>query len=223
MAAPAVVTARATGPVPVTKQSGVSFAARRAQARFEELLRPHLDHLYRLAYRFTGTADRAEDLIQDLLVRVYPRCEELAHLDKPRPWLARVLYRLFVDQRRRETRAPVVSMNAGPISEEGDESGEPGEWMADSAPGPEMELEMKLDRERLLQAWEALNPDHRALIALFEVEGYTLEELEEMLEVNRGTLKSRLHRARAQLTQLLSVEEPLDTLDRVKSRRLGNQ
>lgn len=202
----------------MNKRPSLPFAARRAQARFEELLQPHLDHLYRLAYRFTGAPDRAEDLIQDLLVKIYPRCEELAGLDKPRPWLARVLYRLFIDQRRREIRVPLVLVTESPATEDDVDAGNPVDWIADSGPGPEMALEMHFDRERLLQAWEKLNPDHRALIALFEIEGYTLEELEEMLEVNRGTLKSRLHRARAHLAQLLGNTEPFGLPDRVKHK-----
>ncbi|MDH4133638.1 MAG: hypothetical protein OEV31_02520, partial [Gammaproteobacteria bacterium] len=90
----------------VIKRTPLSFAARRAQAQFEELVRPHLGHLYKLACRFTGAADRAEDLIQDLLVRIYPRCGELAKIEQPRPWLARVMYRMFIDQVRHGARSP---------------------------------------------------------------------------------------------------------------------
>jgi RNA polymerase sigma-70 factor (ECF subfamily) len=175
-------------PVVAKKRTPLTFAARRAQARFDLLLRPHLDHLYRLAYRFTGATDRAEDLIQDLLVRVYPRCEELAVIEQPRPWLTRVMYRIFIDQVRHESRAPHMPIADSRLTNEFADEGDPYAEVADTAPGPEDELAMQFDRERLTRAWEQLNPDQRALLTLFEIEGYTLQELEVMLECTRGTL-----------------------------------
>jgi RNA polymerase sigma-70 factor (ECF subfamily) len=202
-------------------RTALSFAARRAQAQFDQLLRPHLDHLYKLAYRFTGTADRAEDLIQDLLVRVYPRCDELAGIEKPRPWLARVMYRIFIDQVRHNARSPHMPIADSSLVNALADEGDPYADVADTAPGPEDEIEMHFDRERLTRAWEQLNPDHRALLVLFEIEGYTLQELEVMLECTRGTLKSRLHRARSRLAELLGGTEPSGPLDRVRDERGG--
>lgn len=193
------------------------FAARAGQADFERLLRPHLEHLYKLAYRFTGSVDRAEDLIQDLLLRLYPRAAELAHVQQLRPWLVRVMYRLFIDQVRREARAPYVSIDDTDLAD-GDNGGDPYTNVADSAPGPEAEFELNLHRERLLRAWEQLSGEHKALLTLYEIEGYTLSELETMLELARGTLKSRLHRARTRLAQLLAME-PFASSARVKDRR----
>ena len=197
-------------------RTALSFAARRAQVQFDQLLRPHLDHLYKLAYRFTGAPDRAEDLIQDLLVRIYPRCDELAGIEQPRPWLARVMYRIFIDQVRHNARSPHMPIADSGLANEFADEGDPYAEVADTAPGPEDEVEMHFDRERLARAWEQLNPDHRALLTLFEIEGYTLQELEVILECTRGTLKSRLSRARSRLAELLSGTEPSGPLDRVK-------
>ncbi len=179
-------------------------------------MRPHLDHLYKLAYRFTGATDRAEDLIQDLLVRLYPRRDELAKVEQPRPWLVRVMYRLFIDQIRRDARAPYISLADSNLART-DENGDPYAEIPDSAPGPELEFDLALNRERLMRAWEQLSAEHKALLALHEIEGYTLDELETLLEVTLGTLKSRLHRARARLAQLLKME-PFAPLQRVKGK-----
>jgi RNA polymerase sigma factor (sigma-70 family) len=192
------------------------FGAHGAESDFERLLRPHIDHLYKLAYRFTGSADRAEDLIQDLLVRIYPRRAELERIDQLRPWLVRVMYRIFVDQKRRDARAPYVAIAE---SEVGDtENGDPYGAVADESPGPDIEFEHKLNREHLLRAWEQLSDEHKALLALFEIEGYSLNEIESLLDVTLGTLKSRLHRARARLAHLLATE-PLPAGERVKDKR----
>jgi RNA polymerase sigma-70 factor (ECF subfamily) len=69
-------------------------------AEFERLMREHVPALYRSAYRWTGAVDRAEDLVQQLLVRLFPRLPELRELDRLRPWALRVMYRIFVDLAR---------------------------------------------------------------------------------------------------------------------------
>lgn len=199
------------------RRGGFGFAARHARTEFERLVGPHLEHLYKLACRFTGAADRADDLIQDLLVRLYPRHGELAQIEQLRPWLVRVMYRQFIDQIRRDARAPYVAIADSGLSG-ADTDGDPYAEVADSAPTPELEFELSLDREQLILAWEQLSPEHRALLALYEIEGYTLSELENMLGVTRGTLKSRLHRARAHLVRLLTTE-PFEPLKRVRNRR----
>ena len=76
-------------------------------AEFERLLRPHVPTFYRSAYRWTGAVDRAEDLVQQLLVRLYPRLAELRALEQVRPWALRVMYRIFVDELRRTRASPV--------------------------------------------------------------------------------------------------------------------
>lgn len=199
------------------KRTRFGFSARDAQADFERLVRPHLDYLYKLAYRFTGSADRAEDLIQDLLVRMYPRSGELARIEQLRPWLVRVMYRLFVDQKRHASRAPYVSIADSELAD-AENGADPYGNVADAAPGPDAAFDLNLSRERLLRAWEQLSDEHKALLALYEIEGYTLNELESLLDVARGTLKSRLHRARARLAELLSTE-PFTPFERVKGKR----
>ena len=204
-------------PAAMQKRSRFGLARRPALTDFERLVRPHLDHLYKLAYRFTGAADRAEDLIQELLVRLYSRRNELEKIQVLRPWLVRVMYRLFIDQTRRDARAPYLSIADTNVAAT-EEDGDPYAAIADPAPGPDAEFELSLDRERLMRAWEELSAEHQAVLALHEVEGYTLEELEALLETNLGTVKSRLHRARTRLAQLLE-REPFDALERVKGKR----
>ena len=70
-------------------------------------MRPHLQSLYRQAIRYTENRDDAEDLVQDLLLKLFPRLDELERIDRLPPWLARVLYRLFVDDFRRRQRSPI--------------------------------------------------------------------------------------------------------------------
>ena len=81
-----------------------------AARQFAELLEPHLERLFRFAFRLTHVRDEAEDLFQDVLVKLYPRMDELAELDDPASWLCRVLYNHFIDNRRRYQRRRLVDV-----------------------------------------------------------------------------------------------------------------
>ena len=166
---------------------------------FEMLLRPHFLHLYRIAYRFTGDCTDAEDLVQDVLLKIYPRRKELFTVDKLQAWLTRVLYHTFIDQKRKFNRSPFSLLK---FTEE-DETDNL-ENIRSQTPNPEQQTEMNYTSRALEKALGALNPDQRSVCILHDVEGYTLVELEEILEVPIGTLKSRLHRARANLKNLLT-------------------
>ena len=171
-------------------------------AEFERLMREHVAPLYRAAYRWTGAVDRAEDLVQQLLVRLYPRLAELRELDRLRPWALRVMYRIFVDGIRRERASP-VQFGSETAAEEATGEDEP--WL-DPGPGPAELAEQELTQERLLRAWEQLGEDHRVVLSLHDIEDYSLPELSQIMDIPLGTLKSRLHRARARLRELLAAE-----------------
>lgn len=189
-----------------------STAASGDAAEFERLLREHVPALYRSAYRWTGTVDRAEDLVQQLLVRLYPRLAELRELDRVRPWALRVMYRIFVDELRREHASPVQFG----VEESSDAELAPGEGEAwiDTGPGPAELTEQDLIQERVMRAWEQLGEEHRVVLAMHDIEDYTLPELARIMDIPLGTLKSRLHRARARLRELLAAERIL-AADRV--------
>src|SRR6266481_1462055 len=84
--------------------------ARPPELNFEVLLRPQVEYLYRLAWRFTGSVADAEDLVQDVLIKLYPRTQELLGIQRLRPWLARVLYHQYVDSVRQRARSPIVEL-----------------------------------------------------------------------------------------------------------------
>lgn len=92
-------------------------------AEFDSLMREHVPALYRAAYRWTGAVDRAEDLVQELLARLFPKLDELRGLDKIRPWALRVMYRIFVDQVRRQRSSP-VQFGAEAREDNGEEEGQ---------------------------------------------------------------------------------------------------
>lgn len=194
------------------KRTGSRTADTSEAAEFAQLMREHIPALYRSAYRWTGAVDRAEDLVQQLLLRLYPRLAELRKLDQLRPWVLRVMYRIFVDQLRRERSSPVqFGTDAGGGDEES--VSENDAWL-DQGPGPLDLLEQEVTQEHLLRAWARLGEAHRVVLAMHDIEDYTLPELALIMEMPLGTLKSRLHRARARLRELL-VAERIAAADRV--------
>jgi RNA polymerase sigma factor (sigma-70 family) len=173
-------------------------------AEFDQLMRGHIRPLYRYAYRWTGDVDLAEDLVQETLTRLFTELPRLREIDVLRPWAARVMYRIFVDWLRRAHRSPVLfvgrSGTTGAVLDDDDEE----VAAADEAWDPAELTERAFERERIAAAWPRLHLQHRVVLSLHEIEGYSLEEVAAIIEAPLGTAKSRLHRARRHLRELLS-------------------
>ena len=163
---------------------------------FERLVRPHFDRLYRLAWRLAGQKSQAEDLFQELLIKAYGKLDELASIDEPGSWLARVMYNLFIDERRRFARQRLHTVEEGVM---------PGDGIA-GVSGDEDPVRDNERRERieaLDSALAQLSEEHRIVVLLHDTEGYKLKEIQELTGTPVGTIKSRLHRARARLREIL--------------------
>lgn len=171
----------------------------RCATDFETLIDPYLGHLYKVAMRFTGgsVAD-SEDLIQELLVKLYTRREQLQGIEKLRPWLVKVMYRTFIDHVRRQNRSPLHL-----VVKPTDDGVDVVDTLASCTAGPAEQLTARDANSRLLDAVQSLKEEQRTVCILHDMEGYTLVELEEILDVPLGTLKSRLHRARTRLRKIL--------------------
>ena len=167
------------------------------RGRFTTLLRPHLDGLYQLAYRFCQNRDDAEDLVQDLLIKVYPRLDEMESIENLKSWLATVLRRIFLDNLRRYKRSPVHLATEDDVVLE---------RLSSDSDGPAQVSEKSHEINKLQDALMQLSEDQRVLLVLHDMEGYKLIELESMLETPIGTLKSRIHRARARLREILGTK-----------------
>jgi len=167
---------------------------------FDALVRPQLDKLYRFAFRLTGQIADAEDLVQEVLIKAYHRREELTSMtDALGPWMARVLYNRFVDDQRKHARSRLRSV---PLDEEADQLS-----ATEHEPAlPERAAQAEFDISRLKQALAELSLEHRAVLLMHDSEGYKLEEIQTITGVPLGTLKSRLHRARARLRTLLEAD-----------------
>lgn len=194
---------RIAKPILVHRISGVTLSHIMSSAdqslAFERLVRPHFDRLYRLACRLTGAKAEAEDLFQELLIKAYGKLDDLVSIDEPGAWLCRVMYNLFIDERRRFARRRMH------IVEEAQLAGDGLEGLAGND-SPERDNERLEQIARLDKALEQLSDEHRVVVLLHDTEGYKLSEIEELTGTPIGTVKSRLHRARARLREILIAD-----------------
>ena len=159
---------------------------------WEDVVREHSARVYRLAYRLTGNRHDAEDLTQEVFVRVF------RSLGSYTPgtfegWLHRITTNLFLDQVRRRQRIrfdslPVDADNRLPGTDEGPERA----WEHNN-----------LDHD-VQAALATLPPDFRAAVVLCDIEGLSYVEIAATLDVKLGTVRSRIHRGRAQLREALA-------------------
>jgi RNA polymerase sigma-70 factor (ECF subfamily) len=144
-----------------------------------------IPRLRRFARNLIGSADRADDLVQDALIRAVESIDSFRSGSNLRAWLFAILRNVFIDQRRREVRAPFEDAGA---------DGPPEVWVA-----PNQERQAELDD---LAAAIARMPDGmRQVVLLCGVEGLDYEEVAEILGIPVGTVRSRLSRAREMLKQ----------------------
>ena len=168
--------------------------------RFTELMRPHFDALYMAAQRMTPSAADAEDLVQDVCLKAHMHIDELETVEYQRAWLLKVLYHRFIDIQRTRERSPVD------MAETGSESNDPDRIGRDES-GPDNLVERERRLETIFRAMEILGHEASSLLALHDIEGFSLQELRQVTGLPEGTLKSRLHRTRSRLGRLLSNQD----------------
>lgn len=165
---------------------------------WDAIVREHSARVYRLAYRLTGDPHEAEDLTQDVFVRVF------RSLDRYRPgtfegWLHRITTNLFLDKVRRRQRIRFDALTEEltarlPVRGTGSD--------------PEEVYEMTHLDADIQEALMALPPHFRAAVVLADIEGFSYEEVGQTLGIKLGTVRSRIHRGRAQLRASLEHRRP---------------
>jgi RNA polymerase sigma factor (sigma-70 family) len=190
----------ASAPAAAAAQPGESDPAPAAAwvpPSWEDIVRDHSARVYRLAYRLTGDKHDAEDLTQEVFIRVFRSLSTYAP-GTFEGWLHRITTNLFLDGVRRKQRIRIDAI--GDESERHPATGE--------LHNPERRFEhanLDLDVQRALGD---LSPEYRAAVVLCDIEGLSYEEIAVTLGIKLGTVRSRIHRARAQLRRSLAHRSP---------------
>ena len=165
---------------------------------FEELVRAHEKTVYNLALRLVGNPQDAEDMAQEAFLKVYRSLPEFRGESKFSVWLYRIVSNVCLDHLRRQGRRPASSLTTE------DEDGEEQQWdVPDESQSPERLLEQKLTREAVQRGLETLPEDQRQILLLREIRGMSYEEIGAALDLEPGTVKSRIFRARKRLCAFL--------------------
>ena len=163
---------------------------------WEDIVRMHSARVYRLAYRLTGNPHDAEDLTQEVFVRVFRSLSSYTP-GTFEGWLHRITTNLFLDGARRRQRIRFEGL---------------ADEMAHRLPGSEPTPAEAFDDSHLdddvQAALKALPPEYRAAVVLCDIEGFSYEEIAATLGVKLGTVRSRIHRGRAQLRAALEHRRP---------------
>lgn len=170
--------------------AGSADDAEPAPLTWEEIARDHGRFMYTVAYRLCGRHEEAEDLVQTALVRV-ERGLETYQPGNLRGWLSRITTNVFLDEVRRKKRRPVQALPDDP------------ERVLEGAPGADEALAAAALPEYIQDAIRTLAPDYRAALVLCDVVGMAYPEIAATLDVPVGTVRSRIHRARSALRDLL--------------------
>ena len=171
---------------------------------FARLLAQHQDKLYRVAFRMAGHHEDAQDLLQDALLEAYRSFRKFqrgTYFDK---WLYRIMTNTFIDRQRRAKRVGRVDSLDAPLAGTGEDDGAPVREIADWDSDPaRVALRSTMD-ETVQTALDSLQPEFRMVLILSDVEEWSYEEISEMMQTPVGTVRSRLHRARAAVKQKLT-------------------
>ena len=158
---------------------------------WEEVARDHGRFLYTVAYRLTGNSDDAQDLVQEVLLKVR-RGLETYRPGSMEGWLSRITTNTFLDETRRRRRRPLDLLPEEP------------DRVLPPAPGADVALAAEALPDHVQDALRQLPDEYRAAVVLCDVVGLSYEEIGESLAVPVGTVRSRIHRGRALLRKSLA-------------------
>jgi RNA polymerase sigma-70 factor (ECF subfamily) len=167
---------------------------------WEALLKAYSRKIYNLCYRFTGRVEEAEDVTQEVFIKVFQTLKSYhAAQGSFGTWLNRVARNHLVDHYRRARKDRVTSSLEDELPE------------AEQQPSPHMEptgqVESRERREVLQQGLDKLSPDLREAVILRDLHDLDYEEIAQVLSVPQGTVKSRINRGRLELGRVLKRME----------------
>lgn len=168
---------------------------------WDEVVRTHSARVYRLAYRLSGNQHDAEDITQEVFIRVFRSLENYTP-GTFEGWLHRITTNLFLDTARRKARIRFEG-----FSDSADDR------IQGREPSPAQAYDDRHFDADVQQALDALPADFRAPVVLCDIEGLSYEEIAATLGIKLGTVRSRIHRGRAQLRDALNHRSRLGVED----------
>ncbi len=166
---------------------------------FETEALPHMDALFRTALRMTKNESDAEDLVQETYVKAYRFWDRFEPGSNCRAWLFKIMTNIFINEYRSKSRSP-VAVNVDEV----DDNFLYGQLAVDEpSENPEQQFFAKIFDDDVKKAIEDLPDDFRFVVVLSFLEGFSYQEIADIMDLQLGTVKSRLHRGRKLLQKAL--------------------
>ena len=164
---------------------------------FEKLVTAYEKNVYNLALRMVGDPEDAADMTQETFIKAYRALSSFRGYSKFSSWLYRIASNVCLDFLRSRSRHPQVSLSGA------DEDGQATFELPDMSQNPEEQLMKKLSMEAVRRGLEQLPEQQRQILVLRELGGLSYAELAQTLNLEEGTVKSRIFRARKRLCAIL--------------------
>jgi RNA polymerase sigma-70 factor (ECF subfamily) len=169
-------------------------------AAYDELVRTFSASLFHVAYRMLGDSAEASDVVQEIFLKVFRNIGGFKRESALKTWVFRIAFSEILNRLRwwkRRYRFSTVSLDD-------DHNGNGnGHHITDAKPTPEQVLQSKEEEDAIQRALARLSSEHRSIIVLRDIEGFSYGEIAEVLDISIGTVKSRIARARADLKKSL--------------------
>lgn len=172
-------------------------------AAWEEIVRKYHRRIYNICYRFAGTADDAQDLTQEVFIKMY---RTLGSYDVERgafvTWVTTMTRNLLVDHFRK-TKQDRMTDSLDATTSDHEDAMPLSEKIEDKAQPPDAGVQSRETREAVHAALQKLSPDLREAVILRDLQDLDYREIAQVLKVPEGTVKSRINRGRVELARLL--------------------
>ena len=173
---------------------------------FEELVLEHQNKVYSLALRMTGNEEDARDMAQEAFLKAYSNLSNFRGDSKFSVWLYRLTSNVCIDFLRRRKRKQAVSLTFINDDSEAQEQELPDERFSPDTVAEQREL-----RDAVQRGLMTLPDDYRQILVMREISGLSYSEIGEVLDIEQGTVKSRIFRARKRLVAILMKDGNIGT------------
>lgn len=165
-------------------------------AAWERIVTMYAKRIYNLSYRYTGRREDAEDLTQEIMIRVYQNLDTFrSDAGSFQNWILRVGRNLIIDHYRQTRRYQPAA---------GSEEMDGMHLEDDKLPNPQQMVEMDEAARFLWNGLNSLSPELKEALVLRDLEGLAYREIADTLGIPEGTVKSRINRGRVELARILS-------------------
>jgi RNA polymerase sigma-70 factor (ECF subfamily) len=176
----------------------ISLCLEGDESAWKMIVNTYAPQIFNLAYHFTGSQEEAEDVTQEIFLKLLSSLKKYKEKMNFTAWLLTLTRNHLIDRYRREKKAKSLrqELDENFVKETKSQS-------------PENNLARKETQVIVWQALDQLSPEIRLSIILFDILGKTYEEVAEILNIPVGTVKSRINRGRLQLARLLADRQPI--------------